>query len=104
MTTPLDSMHFYTKLFTGMVLLLNIGLLVAIRMALAYAKHIRAVDVSDEGSRLWVRAKRGLTVLILMVVGMNAAAIFANQRMVTATRDIAAELPQDSAIALSMTR
>ena len=104
--SSLESMHFYTKLLTGMILLLNIGLLIAIRMALKYAKHVKAVDRSDGGDRLWASARRGLAVLILMVVSMNAAAVYANHRMVTATRDLAAEIPQntDAELGLSMSR
>jgi hypothetical protein len=91
--TTLESMHFYTKLLTGMILLLNIGLLVSIRMALRYARHSSVVDASEAGARMWQSAKRRLVVLIAMVVCMNAAAVYANHRMVTATRDLAAELP-----------
>jgi uncharacterized membrane protein len=106
MPTSLDSMQFYTKLLTGMILLLNIGLLVSIRMALKYAMHSRAVDPTEAGKKLWNTARRGLAVLIVLVVAMNAAAVYANHRMVTATRDIAAELPHntDTEWALSMSR
>ena len=106
MTSPLDSMHLYTKVLTGMVLLLNIGLLVSIRMALKFARRSTAIDKSEQGDRMWVSARRTLAVLILAVVGMNATAVFANYRMVNATRDIAAELPQnsDAEIALTMSR
>jgi hypothetical protein len=93
MMTSLEEMHFYTKMLTGMILLLNIGLLVSIRMALKYAKHSSTVDRSENGAKLWKSARRGLIVLIIMVVAMNAAAVFANYRMVTATQDLAAELP-----------
>ena len=106
MTTSLDSMTFYTKVFTGMILLLNIGLLVAIRMALKYAKHTSVVDRSEQGLKLWSSAKRGLLVLIMLVVCMNLAAVYANHRMVSATRDIAVELPQntDAEMVLTMAR
>jgi hypothetical protein len=45
---------------------------------------------------MWASAKRGLVILILVVVSVNAAAVYANHRMINATRDIAAELPQNS--------
>lgn len=106
MTSPLESMHFYTKLFTGMILLLNVGLLISIRLALKYAQHSSTIDQSEYGTKLWSSAKRRLAVLIILVVSMNAAAVYSNHRMVTATRDIAAELPQDTdaEMALSMAR
>jgi len=94
--TSLDSMHFYTKLLTGMILLLNIGLLVSIRLALKFAKFSVAGDPSERGSRMWAGAKRTLAILILLVVTVNAAAVYANHRMVNATRDIVAELPSGS--------
>ena len=54
----------------------------------------------------WTVAKRQLAVLILVVVAMNGGAVFANHRMVNATRDLAAELPQDTdaELVLSMAR
>jgi len=99
-------MQFYTKVLTGLVLLLNIGLLISIRMALKFGRRSTLMDRSEEGVKLWVSARRTLAVLILLVVCMNAGAVFANHRMVNATRDIAAELPQetDAEIALSMAR
>ena len=99
-------MHFYTRVLTGLVLLLNIGLLISIRMVLKFGRHSAAIDRSEPGIKLWASARRGLAILILMVVGMNAAAIYANHRMVNATRDIAAELPQetDTEIALNTAR
>lgn len=99
-------MHLYTKLLTGMVLLLNIGLLVSIRLALKYARLSTAADRTEQGAKRWTVAKRQLAVLILTVVAMNGGAVFANHRMVNATRDLAAELPQDTdaELVLSMAR
>ena len=104
--SPLDSMSLYAKVLTGMVLLLNIGLLVSIRMALKFARRSAAMDTSDQGSRSWTSARRTLVVLILAVISMNGGAILANHRLVTATHDIAAELPQgtDVEIALTMSK
>lgn len=104
--TSLDSMHFYTKLLTGMILLLNIGLLVAIRMALRFAKSSVATDTSEKGAQGWAAAKRTLAILIILVVTVNAAAVYSNHRMVNATRDMAAELPSgsDAELALGLTR
>ena len=96
MPPSLDSVSYYTKLLTAMVLLLNIGLLVAVRMALKYARHNSSIDRSDHGEKLWASAKRGISALILLVVAMNGVAVYANHRMVTATREIAAELPQNT--------
>lgn len=102
MTSPLDSMQFYTKLLTGLVLLLNIGLLVSIRMALKFGRRSSEMDQSERGIKLWASARRGIGVLILLVVCMNAAAVYANHRMVIATRDIAAELPQETDAELAL--
>ncbi len=106
MSTPLDSMHFYTKVLTGMVLMLNIGLLVSIRTALKFARLSASLDQSEQGVKRWVSVRKSLAVLILLVVCMNAAAVYANHRMVNATRDLAVDLSQDSeaAIALGMAK
>ena len=106
MSTPIDAMHFYTKLLTGMILLLNIGLLVSIRMALKYARRSSAMDRSEEGAKLWITAKRAIAVLIIVVICMNGAAVYANHRMVGATREIAAELPRadETEIAMSFAK
>jgi len=106
MTTSLETMHFYTKVLTGMVLLLNIGLLLSIRMALKHARLSCSSDRSEAGQRRWSSARTQIMVLIISVVAMNAGAVFANHRMVQATRDIAAELPQTSEVeyVLSMAR
>ena len=99
-------MHLYTRILTGMVLLLNIGLLIAIRMAVKYAGRACSLDQSEQGPRYWKSARRSLAILILCVVCMNAAAVYANHRMVNATRDVAAELHQQTGteIALSAPR
>jgi len=94
--TYLESLQLYTKVLTGMVLLLNISLLLAIRMALKYARLSSEEDRSEEGAKRWAAAKRGLTVLILVVVCMNGGAVFANHRVVSATRGIASEVPQNT--------
>jgi hypothetical protein len=96
MTTPLESMTFFAKLLTAMVLLLNIGLLVAIRMAMKNAKMNANMDRSETGLRNWARARRVLMVLILAVVGMNAGTIYANQKLVKAAREVALQIPGNS--------
>lgn len=98
MTTSLESMHFYTKLLTGMVLLLNIGLLLSIRLALKHARISSAEDRSEAGMRRWVSARRQLVVLIVTVVAINAGAVVANYQMVRAAREIAAEMSQGSEV------
>jgi hypothetical protein len=94
--TTLESLQFYTKILTGMVLLLNIGLLVSIRMALKFARLTCAEDRSEDGARRWDAIKRTLAVLIVTVVCMNGGAVFANHRLVSATHDIASQVPQDT--------
>lgn len=99
-------MQFYTKVLTGMVLLLNIGLLVSIRIALKHARLTSASDQSEGGLGRWAVARRQIAFLTLTVVAMNAGAVFANYQLVGATREIAAELPQsgDARYVLSMAK
>ncbi len=106
MTTPLETMHLYSKILTGMVLLLNIGLLISIRIALKHARLSLAADGTEAGSKRWSSAKRQLIALILSVVAINGAAVFANHRLVGATQQIAAEIPQfpEAEFVLSMAR
>ncbi len=101
MPPSLDSVNFYTKLLTAMVLLLNIGLLVAVPMALKYARFTCAMDPNRKGGEMWKGAKRGIVALILLVVVMNGVTVYANQRMVSAAQDLAAEFPPDSAAGLA---
>ena len=98
MTTPLDSLQLYTRILTGMVLLRNVGLLLAIRMAVKFARIACEGDTSEFGVRRWSMVKKGLAALILLVVCMNGAAVFANNRLVGATHEIAAELPMAGAV------
>jgi hypothetical protein len=106
MTTPLETMHLYTKILTGMVLLLNIGLLISIRMGLKHASLTLAGDKSEEGTKRWASVRRQMMVLIVSVVAINIGAMLANNKVVEATRELAAEIPQNSPLefALSMTK
>jgi hypothetical protein len=106
MTTSLEAMQLYTKILTGMVLLLNVSLLLAIRMALKYARLASAKDNSEDAPRRWSGVRRGLAMLILTVVLMNGTAVFANYRLVSATREIATTLPlgNESDLLLSLTQ
>jgi hypothetical protein len=91
MTTPLETMHLYTKILTGMVLLLNIGLLISIRIGLKHASLSLAGDKSEAGTKRWASVRRQMMVLILSVVAINIGAMLANNKVVEATREIAAE-------------
>ena len=106
MNNPIDAMHFYTKLFTGMILLMNIGLLVAIRLGLKCAKQNAELDHSERGTLRWNASRRWLIALTVLVVVMNAAAVYSNHRVVKATREIALNYDGalDSDIALTLAR
>lgn len=96
MPPSLESVSLYTKILTAMVLLLNIGLLLAVRMALKYARRTSELDTTPQGVKMWAGARKAIGVLILAVVVMNGLAVYANHRMVTATQEIALELPHNS--------
>ena len=99
---PIDALQFFSKVSTGMVLLMNLSLLISIRMALNWAKRTSMLDTSEEGALRWKAARRAFMVLILVVVGMNGAAVYANHRMTKATRAVAVEFPDmNSAVALN---
>lgn len=81
MATSLDSLQFYVKVVTGLLLLLNLALLVSIRFGMGWAKQLTASLPEAAQAPVWQKASRALGVLILVVIGMNGAAIFANYQL-----------------------
>ena len=76
-----DHLHFYVKVVTGLLLLLNMALLLSLRYGLNWAKQLAARLPEPERGPAWKSASRSLAVLIITVIAMNAAAIFANYQL-----------------------
>lgn len=81
METSLDSLQFYVKAVTGLLLLLNIALLMSIRFGMGWAKQLAARLPEEERVPAWSKASRALGVLIIVVIAMNSAAVFANYQL-----------------------
>lgn len=81
METSLDSLQFYVKAVTGLLLLLNLALLMSIRFGMGWAKQLTANLPEEERAPAWKKASRALGILIMVVIGMNGAAIFANYQL-----------------------
>jgi ABC-type cobalamin transport system permease subunit len=81
MDTSQDSLQFYVKAVTGLLLLLNLALLMAIRFGMNWAKQLAATLPEEEKAGSWKKSSRALAVLIIVVIAMNGAAIFANSEL-----------------------
>lgn len=81
METSVDSLQFYVKFATGLLLLLNVALLVSIRLGMGWAKRLTSGLPDVEREVAWRKASRALGLLIVVVIAMNAAAIFANYHL-----------------------
>ena len=78
METSIDSLLFYVKASTGLLLLLNLALLMSIRFGMGWAKKLTATLPEEERAFAWSKASRVLGLLIIVVIAMNGAAVFAN--------------------------
>ena len=78
MDTSIESLQFYIKASTGMLLLLNLALLMSIRFGMGWAKKLTATLPEAERISAWGKTSRALGLLIIVVIAMNGAAVFAN--------------------------
>lgn len=81
METSFDALQFYVKALTGLVLLLNFALLISIRFGLNWAKQLNGHLPEGERVPAWKKASRILGLLIILVIGMNGAAIYVNAQL-----------------------
>ena len=81
METSLDSLQFYVKVVTGLLLLLNLALLMSIRFGMGWAKQLAASLPETERLPVWQKASRALGILIIVVIAVNGASIFANYQL-----------------------
>lgn len=81
MDTSLESLQFYVKAVTGLLLLLNLALLMSIRFGMKWAKQAAATLPEEERGLVWRKSSRVLGLLIIVVIAMNGAAIFANSQL-----------------------
>ncbi len=100
MTTPFDSLMFYTKLLTGLVLLLNVLSLVCINLLVRWVRNPRRAMVTPAGTaplteqemkrEFRTGARFILFGLLLAVIAVNGLAVFGNYKLRAATDQVVA--------------
>ncbi len=98
METSYDSLQFYVKALTGLLLLLNFALLVSIRYGLSWAKQLTGHLPESERAPSWQKTSRVLGILIILVIGMNGAAIYVNAQLRHSATALAGESANSSVI------
>ncbi len=81
METPIDTLQFYVRAVTGLLLFLNLALLVAIQSGRNWAKQLLVHLNSVEEAEVSRRSDRALGLLIMVVIAMNAASVYANYQL-----------------------
>ena len=71
MDNSLDSLQFYVKVVTGLLLLLNLALLMSIRYGMGWASQLSASLPEAERGVVWKKASRALGGLIVVVIAVN---------------------------------
>ena len=83
MDSPHDRIIFFTKLLAALVMILNIGLVLSLRLHMRLVKELRAA-----GGQATLRSKLVL-VLALIVIFVNGLVVYANHEMLKAAKEIA---------------
>ncbi len=91
MDNPLDSLQFYVKAVTGLLILLNLSLLMAIQFGMGWAKRLSAALPAEERPAMWSKTTRILGLLIFVVIALNAGAIFVNFQLRKSVTAVAEE-------------
>ncbi len=84
MDQPYDQIIFFTKALTGLVMVLNIGLVLGLRAHLRYVRTIRAA-----GSAVGPIHSKTLLALAVLVILVNVATVYCNRQMLIAVKAIA---------------
>lgn len=98
METSFDSLQFYVKALTGLVLLLNFALLISIRYGLGWAKQLTGHLPESERAPAWQKTSRVLGILIVLVIGMNGAAMYVNAQLRHSAMALAGESATSSMV------
>lgn len=78
---PLNVLNHYMTVSTGLLLLLNLCLLIAVRFGMNWARKAAESDKSPEGVAQWNSARRAIGMMIGIVIVMNGLAVFANHQL-----------------------
>jgi hypothetical protein len=82
MSNQFVQLMFFTKFLTGLILVLNIGLILSIRHNLRMIKFVNSLSADVKGTEERPPAPlRTLTVLVIAVIAINGAAVYGNMRL-----------------------
>ena len=87
---PVETIQIFSKVLTGLLLLLNFSLLVSIRAALKWGK--KTAELDSNSLEDWGKTRRVLAALILIVIAMNGACVYANMKLKLAGNAVAMEM------------
>jgi len=95
--THIESLLYYTKLLTGLILVLNIALVLCIHLNIRCIKTLRGAEAEPKATFPITpveprRAGSILVTLILLVITLNGAVIFANQRLLAAADELTSQV------------
>lgn len=83
MDQPYDQIIFFTKTLTGLVMVLNIGLVLSLRAHLRFVREVRA-----GGSAVGQMRSKTLLSLAVLVILVNFATVYCNRQMLQAVKAI----------------
>jgi hypothetical protein len=84
MDQPYDQIIFFTKTLTGLVMVLNIGLVLSLRAHLRYVREVRT-----SGAAVGQLHSKTLLALAVLVILVNVATVYCNRQMLQAVKAIA---------------
>jgi hypothetical protein len=90
MENPIDSLLRYTKYLTALILVLNIGLILCIRLNIKTLK--KAIEPEAADPIKFGGTVRTLCILIVGVIAINGLAVFANRQVLKSADEVTRQL------------
>ncbi len=91
MNTPIESLLFYAKFLTGLLLVLNAALILCIRLNVKWLRRLTGTDTDEDSKRSTVRGSRMLIGLIIAVITVNALAIYGSNRLFSSVYEVTSQ-------------
>jgi hypothetical protein len=94
MTSQFEQLLFFTKFLTGLILVLNIGLIISIRHNLRLIRYTNALEETSGPLASELRPGspiRALTVLVFLVIAINTMAVYGNVRLLDSVKRVTTE-------------
>lgn len=87
MNAPLETLVFFTRIFTGLILLLNLAVVYCVRLNI---KNVNAMKtLGGEGKIIGYKV---MTVMVIGVIFINGMAVYGNGKMLKAIADLTTQL------------